>query len=223
MTLSIDAFTELRNALVAGSSGSSDGRFGAGQSPCRTLACRGQASGPTANVREPPVVPSQAPEAACSPSWGLLSLRLLTLPRRSSLRCAPAAVAPSIGVAAPGIASCGGRRCHCTSDVLWHLRITCRSPVSRIHFLEGALSREEAACDVLAQVRYFGSRLDLLHRHDGSGELHPGRVNRTITVRDLDEVLLVVVLGEVELAGRADLGLDLAVPRPRELALVHRA
>src|SRR5918995_44629 len=42
-------------------------------------------------------------------------------------------------------------------------------------------------------------RLDLLHRHDGPGELHAGCVNRAVAVRHPDQVLLVVVLGEVEL------------------------
>src|SRR5439155_3896451 len=43
------------------------------------------------------------------------------------------------------------------------------------------------------------------------GQLHAGRVDRAVAVRVLREVLLVVVLGVVERAGRRDLGRDLAV------------
>src|SRR5262245_25230146 len=69
--------------------------------------------------------------------------------------------------------------------------------------------------------------VDVLERRRGEplGQLHARRVDRAVTVRDLVEVLLVVVLGEVERRGRRadDLGRDRAVAVGRELLLEHVA
>src|SRR3954453_15443051 len=67
--------------------------------------------------------------------------------------------------------------------------------------------------------------VDVLERGDlDVRQLHAGRVVGAVTERDLVEVLLVVVLGEVELGSWRpdDLGLDLAVPGSRQRLLVHR-
>src|SRR5580692_6040299 len=59
-----------------------------------------------------------------------------------------------------------------------------------------------------------------LGRKNANRAAHAGAVVGAVAVRHLVQVLLVVVLGEVELAGRNDLGRDLAVAVLRQLLAV---
>jgi hypothetical protein len=71
-------------------------------------------------------------------------------------------------------------------------------------------------CDVTVTVTTprppgVGAWHELVGRRDADRTRDAGRVDRAVPVRDLVEVLLVIILGEVELFGRDDLGRDVAV------------